>query len=61
MKASHERVSVTGFVHCRPRRSWDPMRLPFSHVWIIKDGKLTRFESLLDNIELRPLVAGPSH
>jgi hypothetical protein len=50
-------VTVTGFMYCRPRGSWENMRVPLLHVWTISVGRLLRFENLLDGIELSPAVS----
>jgi hypothetical protein len=46
------RVAVTGVMYCRPRGSWENMRLPLLHVWTMCLGKALHFENLLDGIEL---------
>ncbi len=46
-------VSVTGHVYCRPRGSWATDRFPFLHVWTMCAGKVLRFESYFDGLELR--------
>jgi hypothetical protein len=46
------RVTVTGFIYCRPRGSWENIRLPLFHVWTMCLGKALRFQSFLDGIEL---------
>ncbi len=45
-------VTVTGFMYCRPRGSWENVRVPLLHVWTMRLGKALRFENLLDGIEL---------
>jgi hypothetical protein len=45
-------ATVTGFMYCRPRGSWENMRVPLLHVWTMRLGKALRFENLLDGIEL---------
>jgi hypothetical protein len=45
-------ATVTGFMYCRPRGSWENMRIPLLHVWTMRLGKALRFENLLDGIEL---------
>jgi len=45
-------VTVTGAVFCRPRGSWETMRLPLLHVWTMCADRALRFESYLDGIEL---------
>ncbi|HOT24184.1 MAG TPA: hypothetical protein PLB30_07735 [Thermoleophilia bacterium] len=49
------RVVVTGLICCRPRgvRSFDLCRLPFAHVWTLRDGEAVRVLSYLDGVELR--------
>ena len=53
LTAKRDIVTVTGFIYCRPRGSWEQMRVPLLHVWTICLGKALRFESLLDGVELR--------
>jgi hypothetical protein len=48
-----EQFDVAGQLFCRPRGTWETMRLPFMHLWTIRAGRVLRFESLLDGIELR--------
>ena len=45
-------VTVTGSVYCRPRGSWETMRLPLLHIWTMRADRALRFESYLDGIEL---------
>jgi ketosteroid isomerase-like protein len=45
-------VTVTGAVYCRPRGSWETMRLPLLHIWTMRAGKALRFENYLDGLEL---------
>jgi hypothetical protein len=52
-KAKRDVVTVTGFIYCRPRGSWEHLRLPLLHVWTICLDRALRFESLLDGLELR--------
>ena len=46
-------VTVQGHLYCRPRGSWDNERLPFLHTWTMCAGRALRFESFLDDLELR--------
>lgn len=48
-------VVVTGHICCRPRglRSFELCRVPFAHVWTMRDGEAIRVRSFLDGIELR--------
>jgi hypothetical protein len=57
LKAGRGFVTVSGFMYCRPRGSWEHMRVPLLHVWTMGVGKLQRFENLLDGIELSPAVS----
>jgi hypothetical protein len=59
VKAKRDVVTVTGFIYCRPRGSWEHVRLPLLHVWTICLDKALRFESLLDGVDLRRAV-GPT-
>ncbi len=45
-------VTVTGAVYCRPRGTWEAVRLPLLHIWTMRAGKALRFENYLDGIEL---------
>lgn len=45
-------VTVTGAIYCRPKGSWETMRLPLLHVWTMCADRALRFESYLDGIEL---------
>jgi hypothetical protein len=45
-------VTVTGSVYCRPRGSWETMRLPVLHIWTMCADRALRFENYLDGIEL---------
>ena len=48
-------VTVTGFMYCRPRGSWEHMRVPLlSTCGRCVQGKALRFENLLDGLELSP-------
>ena len=47
-------VTVSGFMYCRPRGTWEKIRVPLLHVWTLSLGKALRFENLLDGIELSP-------
>lgn len=49
------RVIVTGSILCRPRgvRSFDLVRVPFAHVWTLREGEVVRVLSYLDGVELR--------
>jgi ketosteroid isomerase-like protein len=50
---SHDRIVVLGVCRCRPRGGRDDVRLPFLHVWHVRDGRVTRLVSSLDAVELR--------
>ena len=45
-------ATVTGFMYCRPRGSWENIRVPLMHVWTMCLGKALRFQNLLDGLEL---------
>jgi hypothetical protein len=45
-------VTVMGFLHCRPRGTWENIRVPLLHLWTMRLGRVVRFENLLDGIEL---------
>ncbi len=52
LRAGRDTVTVSGFLYCRPRGSWEHLRLPLLHVWTLRLGRALRFENLLDGIEL---------
>ncbi len=45
-------ATVSGLMYCRPRGSWENIRVPLLHVWTMCRGKALRFENLLDGLEL---------
>ena len=47
-------VAVGGELYCRPRGSWENVRLPFFHLWTMCAGKALLFDNLLDGTQLRP-------
>lgn len=55
IRARDDRVVATGHICCRPRgvRSFDLCRIPFAHVWTLRDGEAVRVLSYLDGVELR--------
>ena len=53
-------ITVVGSMHCRPRGTWENIRVPVLHAWTMCHGKVLRFQNLLDDIELRR-VDGRSH
>ena len=57
LKAGRGVVTVSGFMYCRPRGSWEHMRVPLLHVWTLGVGRALRFQNLLDGIELSPAAA----
>jgi hypothetical protein len=48
-----ELLNVSGHLYCRPRGSWETMRLPFLHLWTMCAGRALSFQSFLDGVELR--------
>jgi hypothetical protein len=48
-----ELLNAIGYLYCRPRGSWESVRLPFMHLWTMCAGRALRYESILDGIELR--------
>ena len=46
-------VTASGFMRCRPRGTWENLRIPFLHTWTMRDGKALTFQNFLDSIELR--------
>jgi hypothetical protein len=52
LRAGRGTVTVSGFLYCRPRGSWEHLRLPLLHVWTLRLGRALRFENILDGIEL---------
>jgi len=47
-------VTVAGFMHCRPRGSWERVQVPFLHAWTMCRGRVQRFQNLLEGVELVP-------
>ena len=47
-------ISASGYMYCRPRGSWENLRVPFLHTWTMCRDKALSFQSFLDEIELRP-------
>ncbi len=45
-------ATVTGLMYCRPRGSWENVRMPLLHVWTMCFGKALRFQNILDDFEL---------
>jgi hypothetical protein len=52
LRAGRDTVTVSGFLYCRPRGSWEHLRLPLLHIWTLRLGRALRFENVLDGIEL---------
>ena len=52
LRAGRDTVTVSGFMYCRPRGSWENLRLPLLHIWTLHLGRALRFENILDGIEL---------
>jgi ketosteroid isomerase-like protein len=48
-----DRIVVVGVCRCRPRGGLEVVRLPFLHIWHIRDGRVARLVSSLDAVELR--------
>ncbi len=54
-RPEEDAVVVTGHILCRPPGRmgiWEIVRVPFAHVWFIRDGQAVRVRSYLDGIEL---------
>jgi hypothetical protein len=47
------RLVVSGVCHCRLKDVDDVVRVPFIHVWHLRDGLAVRVVSSLDAVELR--------
>jgi hypothetical protein len=45
-------ATVSGLMYCRPRGSWENIRIPLLHVWTMCRGRALRFQNLLDDLEL---------
>ena len=46
---------VTGHILCRPPGHlglWELVRVPFTHIWFVRDGQAVRVRSYLDGIDL---------
>ncbi|HMK92376.1 MAG TPA: hypothetical protein VK576_05200 [Thermoleophilia bacterium] len=54
IQTRHGTVTVTGFMQCRPKGSWEKIQVPFMHVWTLCRGRVQRFQNLLEGVELRP-------
>ena len=52
LRAARDTVTVSGFLYCRPRGSWENLRLPLLHIWTLGPGRALHFENVLDGIEL---------
>jgi hypothetical protein len=50
---SRDRIVAVGAITCRPKGGWESVKLPFLHIWYIRDSKLTRVVSSFDSMELR--------
>jgi len=49
-----DRVTVSGFMRCRPRGgSWEKVQVPFLHSWTFCGDRIQGFQSVLDEVELR--------
>ena len=46
-------ISASGFMYCRPRGTWENVRVPLLHTWTMCHDKALRFQNLFDSIELR--------
>jgi hypothetical protein len=51
--ADRDRFVVVGALRCRPKGSWDSIKVPFLHIWHIRSGRVTRPVGSLDSVELR--------
>ena len=51
-------VVVMGHIWCRPRGSWEVMRVPFAHVWTLALDKVVSVLSYLDGIEIERTAEG---
>ncbi len=48
-------VVVTGHIVCRPPGPaglWELVRVPFAHIWYLRDGRAVRVRDYLDGIDL---------
>jgi len=54
LTSSRDRIVVVGTMSCRPKgRGAEPIKMPFLHIWHIRDNRATRVESSLNSVELR--------
>ena len=53
LSARRDLISAGGFLFCRPRGTWENIRVPFLHNWALCRDKVLTFQSVLDEIELR--------
>jgi ketosteroid isomerase-like protein len=51
--SKHDAIFVVGACRCRPKGSWDVVRLPFLHVWHLRDGRAARVENRFNLVEVR--------
>jgi hypothetical protein len=54
LTSSRDRIVVVGTMSCRPKgHGAEPIKMPFLHIWHIRDDRVTRVESSLNSVELR--------
>ena len=53
LTASRDRIVVVGTISCRPKGGSETTKMPFLHVWHIRDSRATRVVSQLNSVELR--------
>ena len=54
LTSSRDRIVVVGTMSCRPRdHGAEPIKMPFLHIWHIRDNRVRRVESSLNSVELR--------
>lgn len=51
-KKRGEQITALGEMYCRPRGTWENIRIPFQHVWTLCGGRALLFENLLDATDL---------
>jgi hypothetical protein len=49
-----DRITVFGHLYCRPRGTWENIRIPFQHTWTMCAGRALLFENLIDATALKP-------
>jgi hypothetical protein len=54
--SSRTAITMVGACHCRNRDTGEARKVPFLHVWRLRNGRVDRVESRLNNVELRRVL-----